>query len=111
MKFKENSSLSCLVFNSTIEIEEIEHSASPLKPFVFIENKSEVDFNFEVECLLNAIFASLLVMPKPLSIIWIDFFPPSSIKILMAVDLASMELSISSLTTEDGLLITSPAAI
>jgi hypothetical protein len=50
-------------------------------------------------------------MPLPLSVRRISVLPPSRISTLTSVAPASMELSISSLTTDAGRSTTSPAAI
>lgn len=50
-------------------------------------------------------------MPFPLSVILMDLVPPSSISTEIRVAPASMEFSSNSLTIEEGLSTTSPAAI
>ena len=67
--------------------------------------------SFEVACLLKANPSSLEFIPSPLSDTIISVLPPSLIKILISSALASMLFSTSSLTADDGLSKTSPAAI
>ena len=72
--------------------------------------------SFEVRSLLVAwarkdMATSSGSMPQPLSVTRMSFLPPSSSWISMRVAPASMEFSTSSLTTDAGRSITSPAAI
>lgn len=64
-----------------------------------------------VVCRRKAILMSSLFMPFPLSVILMDLVPPSSISTEIRVAPASMEFSSNSLTIEEGLSTTSPAAI
>ena len=85
------------------ETAEIDDNASPLKPIVFILNKSSAFFSLEVECLLKHFIASSLDIPIPSSIIFMDCLPASLIIILIFFALASILFSSSSFTTEEGL--------
>ena len=85
--------------------------ASPLKPILIKVFKSSMLTILEVVCESNTedIFSS--GMPMPSSDTSINSIPPFLIFTVIFVACASMELSISSLTTDDGLSTTSPAAI
>jgi len=91
--------------------EAIEAKASPLKPKEYRSYKSSIFFILLVACLKNDLSTSLDKIPLPLSVILICFFPPSTMSITICVAPASMEFSINSLVTEEGLSTTSPAAI
>ena len=91
--------------------DEILDIASPRKPFV-VKEKRSLDFEiFEVVCFKKHSFISFSFIPLPLSLTSINVLPKSFINNFISVDSASTEFSISSLITEDGLCITSPAAI
>ncbi len=62
------SSSSLRVRSSTSATDAIEARASPRKPIVFISNKSEALFIFEVACRSNDILASTGDMPFPSSV-------------------------------------------
>ena len=104
--------LSFFVFDIILnfETEAIDGSASPLKPRVFIENKLS-SLSFDVACLLTESGNSSLLIPFPLSTIFISVFPPSLMKTSIFVAFASRLFSISSFTAYAGLSRTSPAAI
>ena len=106
-----NSSSLRLVFISTCAIAAMEARASPLKPKLLRRNKSSAILIFEVACLSQHMRASVTLMPRPLSMVWMSKIPPSLTMSLMSVAPASKEFSKSSLTTEAGLCTTSPAAI
>ena len=95
----------------SLEIEAIEGKASPRKPDVLTFCKSSNTLIFDVACFLNAFSASARSMPFPSSLTAIKEVPPSSILIQIFLAPASREFSTSSLTTDAGLSITSPAAI
>ena len=86
-------------------------SASPRKPILTTCSKSCRVNILLVACLDKARGKSSLTMPQPLSLILINLAPPCSISILICVAPASKQFSINSLTTEEGLSTTSPAAI
>ena len=85
--------------------------ASPLNPMVRIVNKSSAFLILEVACLSSDILASVSLIPEPLSTTWISVLPASFTISLISVASASIAFSINSLTAEDGLCMTSPAAI
>ena len=93
------------------ETDAIDARASPRKPNVLILNKSVTSFIFEVACFSTHKTMSLGPMPRPLSLTLIKDLPPSTISMCILVAPASKEFSISSLTTDTGPSITSPAAI
>ena len=97
--------------HSSIVTAAILDKASPLKPRDVALKRSSTELILLVACLKNAFFTSSFSIPIPLSVILIRDVPPSFISTVMALDLASMEFSIISLTIEEGLSITSPAAI
>ena len=99
------------VRSSTWAMAAIEASASPRKPIVWSENKSSAFDILEVLCRSKANRASVSVMPLPLSITCMSVLPASFSTIWMLVAPASMAFSTSSLITEAGRWITSPAAI
>ena len=88
-------------------------SASPRNPIVLIVERSSRVRNLLVVCGRQAIAASSLLIPQPLSTIRIRVISPFSVvtshRIWSAP--ASMAFSISSFATEAGRSITSPAAI
>ncbi len=96
---------------STFATAVIEARASPLNPIVETVSRSSIRVSLLVACFLYARRVSTLLIPQPLSRIRIEFFPPFSTSIRMSVAPASIELSISSFTTDAGRSITSPAAI
>ena len=100
-----------LVINSTCATAAILESASPLKPRLFTLIRSIADFILLVEWRRNANGSSFSSIPLPLSVILIKDIPPSFISTVIAVAPASIEFSTNSLTTDEGLSITSPAAI
>ncbi len=95
----------------SLDIDAIEGSASPRNPEVLTFCKSSNERIFEVECFLKANTASSWSIPSPSSRTMTRAVPPSSTLIQMFFALASNAFSTSSLTTEAGLSITSPAAI
>ena len=99
------------VLSSTIATAAIDARASPLNPFVVMAKRSCAVVIFDVACLSNDNLASVSDIPDPSSITWINVLPESLIITLIFSPPASTEFSISSFTTEDGLCITSPAAI
>ena len=105
------NSFSVLVINSTWDIAAILAKASPLNPIDLTFAKSSAALILLVACLSKANLKSSFAIPDPLSIILICFIPPFFTSIFMLVAPASIEFSTSSLTTEAGLSITSPAAI
>ena len=100
-----------MVISSTCDTAAILASASPLKPRDETAIRSSIDLILLVACLLNAISISSLLIPLPLSVTLINEIPPSFISTVIAVAPASIAFSTSSLTTEEGLSTTSPAAI
>ena len=103
--------LAVFVISSTCDTAAILASASPLKPRDETAIRSSIDLILLVACLLNAISISFLLIPLPLSVTLINEIPPSFISTVIAVAPASIAFSTSSLTTEEGLSTTSPAAI
>ena len=99
------------VDNLTLETAAILGSASPLNPRVVIAFRSLIVFILLVACLSKHRTASSLVMPIPSSVTLIYLLPLPLISIVILPAHASIELSVSSLTTEAGLSTTSPAAI
>ena len=95
----------------SLETEAIEGNASPLNPEVLTVCKSSKERIFDVECFWKANSASSASMPSPSSLIITREVPPSSMRIQIFFAFASREFSTSSLTTDAGLSITSPAAI
>ena len=100
-----------LVVISNFDTAEIDANASPLKPREYKSYKSSIFLILLVACLKNDFSTSLEGIPIPLSVILIRLFPPSIISMEILFAPASMEFSISSFTTEEGLSTTSPAAI
>ena len=105
------SSVTLRVRTSTCATAAIEARASPLKPMVCSAKRSLASRIFDVACRSNAMRASLPDIPLPLSITCIDVRPAPLMMTLTCVAPASIEFSTSSLTTEAGRCITSPAAI
>ena len=89
----------------------MEGSASPLKPKVLIKNKSFSFFILLVACGVKQSLASTLSIPFPSSFTLISFLPASIKLISIEFAPASIEFSTNSLTTEEHLSTTSPAAI
>ena len=105
------SSSVLFVFNSTCPTAAILAKASPLKPMVFIRNRSSIFFILEVAWRSKAILASVSLIPLPLSITCINALPASFTKSLISSAAASTAFSNSSFTALAGRWITSPAAI
>ena len=97
------SSSALLDFNSTCATAAILAKASPLKPMVFILNRSSIFLILEVAWRSNAILASVSLMPLPLSITCINALPASLTTRLISVAPASTAFSSSSLTALAGL--------
>ncbi len=85
--------------------------ASPRKPMVRSEKRSEASRILLVACLSKAMRASVSLIPLPLSTTCMEERPASVISTSMRVAPASTAFSTSSFTTEEGRCITSPAAI
>ena len=96
---------------SHLAIDEMLERASPLNPRVCMLNRSLALLILLVACLKKAVLISSLLMPPPLSVTLIKLVPPSFISMLMAKAPESIAFSTSSLTIEEGLSTTSPAAI
>ena len=92
-------------------IEAIEGSASPRKPSVVIRSMSSAEKILLVPCGSMQSRTSSASMPEPLSETLISRDPARSISMRIRVAPASMAFSTSSLTTDAGRSITSPAAI
>ncbi|OQC71157.1 MAG: hypothetical protein BWX46_00662 [Candidatus Cloacimonetes bacterium ADurb.Bin003] len=105
------SSSAVLVTKCNLETEAIEGNASPLKPREPIWVISSTVFILLVEWRSKASIASSAFIPQPLSITLIRSLPPFSIATIILSAPASIAFSTSSLTTEAGRSITSPAAI
>ena len=86
-------------------------SASPLNPSVAIDPRSDGSTSLLVAKRWKASSASSRAMPTPLSTTLIRSTPPPRSSIDISVAPASSEFSISSLTTDAGRSVTSPAAI
>ena len=93
------------------DTEPIEGSASPRKPSVVTASRSSSEAILLVACRASAIGSSPAAMPQPSSRTRTSATPPRSMSISMRVAPASSAFSTSSLTTEAGRSITSPAAI
>ena len=76
--------------------------ASPLKPLLVNENKSEDDLIFDVVCFKKHKQRSFLFIPSPSSLISMSDLPKSFTITLIFLALASIEFSISSFNTEEG---------
>src|SRR5262245_5527089 len=85
--------------------------ASPRKPSVVICSRSSRALILLVACRVKQCTASAVSMPRPSSSTWISSVPPPCTSTLMLRACASMAFSRSSLTTDAGRSITSPAAI
>ena len=85
--------------------------ASPRNPKLATLSRSVSVRILLVACRLSARGKSSLAMPQPLSATTMRLMPPSSRRTSMSSAPASREFSTSSLTTEAGRSITSPAAI
>ena len=86
-------------------------SASPRNPRVDIASRSGTSVSLLVANRSKASAASSEAIPDPLSATLISSSPPATMAILISVLPASSEFSTSSLTTEAGRSMTSPAAI
>ena len=86
-------------------------SASPRNPRVDIASRSGTSVSLLVANRSKASTASSEAIPDPLSATLISSRPPATMPILISVLPASREFSTSSLTTEAGRSMTSPAAI
>ena len=106
-----NSASFVLVRSSTCETAAILESASPRKPRDEMCARSSALRILLVEWRKNAALTSSLSIPIPLSAIRINVMPPSLISTVTAVAPASIAFSASSLTTDAGRSMTSPAAI
>ncbi len=89
----------------------IEARASPRKPSVAMRSRSSSRAILLVECRRKQRAASSRSMPAPSSTTLMEALPPSTSSTRMAAAPASREFSTSSLTTETGRSMTSPAAI
>ena len=96
---------------SVLETAAIDASASPLKPKVEMLSRSDAVASFDVAWGKNAFFKLSASMPQPLSVTTILRMPPSSIATVMRSAPESIAFSNSSLTTDAGRSITSPAEI
>ncbi len=83
-----------LVTISTFATAVIEDNASPLNPIVITFSRSSIFCILLVECFMKERDASSLLIPHPLSITRISFFPLFVISILISDAPASMEFSI-----------------
>ena len=87
-------------------------SASPLNPSVAIDPRSDGSHQLAGrETLEGQLGLASLEMPTPLSTTLMRSTPPPRTSIDISVAPASSEFSISSLTTDAGRSVTSPAAI
>ena len=100
-----------LVISSVLDTAAILASASPLKPRLRTDERSSELLILLVACLKKAHLISSFAIPQPLSVTLISDIPPSLISSVICVAPESIAFSRSSLTTEAGLSITSPAAI
>ena len=101
-----------LVFTSTLpETLAMLARASPRKPRVDMPARSSARLILEVACFWKARGRSRGSMPQPSSVTRIKPFPPSATSTRILPAPASMEFSTSSLTTDAGRSMTSPAAI
>ena len=105
------SSVAWRVFSSTCATAAIEARASPRNPMVCKEKRSSAWRIFDVAWRSKASRASVSDIPFPSSITCIDVFPASTTSTSMRFAPASTAFSTSSLITEAGRWITSPAAI
>ena len=95
----------------TFATEQIDASASPLKPSVVILFKSSAILILLVVCGKKATIMSSFSIPHPLSETIILEIPPLNTSTLTCVEPASMAFSTNSFTIELGRSTTSPAAI
>ena len=86
-------------------------SASPRKPSVRMVSRSDFSAILLVAWRRNAVGTSSRAIPQPSSAMRIKVVPPFLISTVMCLAPASMEFSTSSLMTEAGRSMTSPAAI
>ena len=93
------------------ETDPIEARASPRNPRVEMENRSSEWTSLEVAWRVTASSSSADEIPDPSSATSINFFPASSMLIVIERAPASREFSRSSFTTDAGRSMTSPAAI
>ena len=105
------TSSAVLVIISTWATAAILASASPRKPREEILRRSSTVTSLLVACLSNASLTSSFFIPAPLSVTLRNDSPPPFTSTVTAVAPESMEFSTSSLMTELGFSITSPAAI
>ena len=99
------------MISSTCETAAILERASPRNPSEAMCSRSSTFSILLVAWRRNASGICSASIPAPLSVIRISFLPPSVISTVTAVAPASMAFSTSSLTTDEGLSTTSPAAI
>ena len=99
------------VRSSTCATAAMEGNASPRKPIVRREKRPSAAAIFDVACRSKAMRASVSDMPLPLSITCTSVRPASLMMTVIWSAPASTAFSISSLTTEAGRWMTSPAAI
>jgi len=91
--------------------EAIEASASPRKPKLVTDSRSENDAIFDVACRANASGNSATSMPRPSSATCISTAPPPTSSTSMARAPPSTAFSSNSLSAAAGRSMTSPAAI
>jgi len=89
----------------------IDGRASPRKPMLESAHRSSTQRIFEVACRSKASIALVGLMPQPSSQTRTRVRPPATVSTVIVRAPASIALSTSSLTTEDGRSMTSPAAI
>ena len=99
------------VFSVTCATDAIDGRASPRNPMVCSEKRSSALRIFDVAWRSKARRASVTDMPIPLSMTCIDAFPASVTSTCILSAPASTAFSTSSLMTDAGRCITSPAAI
>ena len=99
------------VVSSTCATAAIEASASPRNPMVFMAKRSSAHDIFDVACRSKHSRASVSDMPQPLSMTVMNVRPASFTMRSTCVAPASIAFSMSSLTTDAGRWMTSPAAI
>ena len=92
-------------------MEQMAASASPLKPMVPTDSRSDRLAILLVALRLSAVGSSARWMPQPLSSTLMSRTPPACSRTVICVAPASSALSTSSRTTEAGRSTTSPAAI
>ena len=106
-----SSALSTRVRMDTSAMEQMAASASPLKPMVPTDSRSDRLAILLVALRLSAVGSSARWMPQPLSSTLMSRTPPACSRTVIYVAPASSALSTSSRTTEAGRSTTSPAAI